>query len=75
MQTYEGYYEDGIFTPIGKPVDLKGKQRVTLTVVNEPVIDQKANAKAWREFFAALDQIDDEPIPEFERVKFRETDI
>ena len=70
-QTYEGYFENGQFYPIDA-VNIQGRRRVILTVFNEPVSEQKetSQAKAWREFFEAVNASDEE-IPEtFERVSF-----
>ena len=33
------------------------------------------HAEAWREFLSAISSISDEPIQEFERVRFKEIDI
>ncbi len=78
MQAYEGYLEDDRFYPIGQPVGLKGRRHVIITVLEEPRRDVKENtqAKAWREFFEAVNA-DDEPIPDtFKRVNFsREVDL
>ena len=70
-QTYDGYFENGQFCPIGE-VNIHGRRRVTLTVFNEPVPEQKetSQAKAWREFFEEVNA-SGEKIPEtFERVNF-----
>lgn len=70
-QTYDGYFENGQFYPIGK-FDIQGRRRVTLTVFNEPMPERKetSQAKAWREFFEAVNTSEEE-IPEtFERINF-----
>ena len=36
MQEYEGYFENGRFTPIGKSVNIRGRRRVVLKVFDEP---------------------------------------
>ena len=41
MQAYEGYLEDGRFCPIGQPVNLAGRRRVVVTVVEEAVTATK----------------------------------
>ena len=78
MQAYEGYFENGLFYPIGAPVSIQGRRRVILTVLDEPVSENKETpqAKAWREFFNAVN-LSNEEIPEtFERINFtREVDI
>ena len=71
VQTYEGYFENGQFYPIGT-ADIQGRRRVILTVFDEPGSEQKetSQAKAWREFFEAVNTSDEE-IPEtFEKVSF-----
>lgn len=52
MQAYEGYLEDGRFYPIGQPVKIKGRHRVILTVLDEPVtVHNKNDDKVfWAEF-------------------------
>ena len=40
LQTYEGYWENDRFYPIGQPVHKTGKQKVILTFLNEPVVQQ-----------------------------------
>jgi hypothetical protein len=77
MQTYEGYYEEGRFYPIGQMSGLSGRRRVLITILDEPEHD---NATARRlsaidGFFAAIDA-SEEDVPEFERVRFnREVDL
>jgi hypothetical protein len=77
MQTYEGYYEEGRFYPIGQTSHLSGRRRVLITILDEP---EQNNATARRlmaidDFFTAIDA-EEEDIPEFERVKFnREVDL
>jgi hypothetical protein len=77
VRTYEGYYEEGRFYPIGQISSLPSRQRVLITVLDEPEQD---NATARRlaaidGFFAAIDA-SEEDVPEFERVKFnREVDL
>jgi len=77
LQAYEGYLEEGRFIPIGSSVSIQGRRRVIVTVLDEPVAeqDETLQAKAWREFFEAVNASDEE-IPEtFERVNFsREVD-
>ncbi|MCL2010407.1 MAG: hypothetical protein FWG71_07660 [Synergistaceae bacterium] len=70
-QTYEGYIENGQFYPIGE-VNIQGRRRVTLTVFNEPIPEQKetSQAEAWREFFEAVNASDEEVPETFERVSF-----
>lgn len=41
---------------------------------DEPIAKSK-NAEAWQEFLAEIKKIDNEPITEFERIKFRKVEI
>lgn len=70
MQTYEGYLEGGRFYPIGQPVQIQGRRRVIVTVMDEetPTKKEPANAKAWRAFFDAVNECDEEVPQTFERV-------
>ena len=78
-QAYEGYLDNGQFYPIGPPINVQGRCRVIITVLDEPAPEQKETpqAAAWREFFEAVNAASDEEIPEkFERVNFtREADL
>ncbi len=78
LQAYEGYIEKGHIYPVLPLKEIKGRRRVIITVLDEPANDkkEKPQAKAWREFFEAINE-SDEPIPEtFERVNFtREVDL
>ncbi len=78
LQAYEGYIEKGQIYPMLPLKQIPGRRRVIITVLDEPASDtkEKPQAKAWREFFEAVNA-SDEPIPEtFERVNFtREVDI
>ncbi|MCL1820603.1 MAG: hypothetical protein FWG36_08125 [Oscillospiraceae bacterium] len=72
MQAYEGFFENGRFTPIGQPVSVKGRRRAVMTVFDDTMSSQAETlqAKAWREFFEAVNA-SDEAMPEtFERVNF-----
>jgi hypothetical protein len=40
MQAYEGYFEDGRFTPIGASARITGRRRVIMTVLDEPVPEE-----------------------------------
>jgi hypothetical protein len=71
MQTYEGYYEEGRFYPIGQMTGLSGRQRVLITILDEPEHDNATARRlaAINDFFAAIDA-SEENVPEFERIKF-----
>jgi len=79
MQAYQGYYENGQFTPVGH-VKLPRHARAILVIADDvkPVTQGAENAKrltALNEFFATV-AASDEEVPEFERVKFtREVDL
>ena len=75
MQAYEGYLDNGRFIPIGKPVNFSEKRRVILTVFDEPVEEKSINTEAWKEFLSAIKCINDEPVPEIEKIKLREIEI
>ena len=73
-QAYEGYFENGLFFTSGKSMTLPERRRVYITVLDETVT-RNDNAEAWRIFLDEINQIDDEPLQEFERVSFREAAI
>jgi len=78
MESYEGFYEDGRFYPVGQTINIKGRRRVKLTVVEEPIAEQSetSQAAAWREFFEAVNSSSEEVPETFERVNLaRETAI
>jgi len=43
-------------------------------ILDEPITENE-NAEAWQEFFTEIKKIDNEPLAEFERIKFREVEI
>ena len=73
-QAYEGYFENGSFYTAGRTVRIPERQRVYITVLDEPV-SVNENAEAWQDFLAEIKRIDSEPLMEFERVSFREVEI
>lgn len=75
MQAYEGYLDNGQFIPIGQPINFPGKCRVILTVFDEPLQEENQHAEVWSEFLSAIKNIDDEPIPVFERITLKGIDI
>jgi len=78
MQAYEGYFENGKFYSVGQSIQIPERQRVILTVLDEPITEHKENeqARAWRDFFNTINASDEE-IPEtFERFSIsREVEI
>jgi len=73
-QAYEGYFENGQFHTAGQAIRIPERKRVFLTVLDEPVTDNN-HIEAWQEFLRDIKNIDNEPLAEFERVKFREEEI
>ena len=78
LQAYEGYLEKGRFYPIGPPINVQGRRRVIITVLDEPTPEQKETpqANAWREFFETVNASNEEIPQTFERVNFtRDIDL
>ncbi len=73
-QAYEGYFENGNFYTSGQAIRIPERKRVYITVLDEPVFNHE-NAEAWREFLSEIKKIDDEPLTEFEPIKFKEGEI
>ena len=69
MQAYEGYFDNGRFIPFGA-ANIPNRRKVILTVLDEQVqkLSENAHAKAWREFFEAMDQCDEPLGAEFDEV-------
>jgi len=78
LQAYEAYIDMGQIFPINIPFKAMKRHKAIITILEEPVIHKETtadlHATAWEEFFAAIENCDEE-VPEFERVKFREADI
>ena len=72
MEAYEGYYEDGRFYPVGQTITIKGRRRVRMTVIEEPVTEQKetTQAAALREFYETVNTSSEEVPETFEKVNF-----
>jgi hypothetical protein len=62
-RTYEGYFENGRFYPIGQ-MGIQGRCRVIVTVLDEPHRDEaQPNPTAWLdEFNRLLDESGDEKL-------------
>jgi len=73
-QAYEGYFENGSFYTAGQVISIPERQRVYITILDE-LIPENENAEAWQDFLTEIQKIDNEPLTEFERVKFREVEI
>ena len=50
LQAYEGYLDKGRFYPIGSPVNIQGRCRVIVTVLDKPTNEK-------RDTWAELDEI------------------
>ena len=78
MQAVEGYFENGHFYPVGQLTAIHGRRRAIVTILDEPARDEDVSkgihAGAWHEFLGDIKKIKAEPLPEFERVQFRESD-
>ena len=70
-QAYEGYFKNGLFYTAGRNIRIPERRRAIITILDEPMT-RNENAEAWREFLDEIAKIDDEPLTEFEQVKFRE---
>jgi len=83
MQAYEGYLENGRFTPIEMPMSIIGRRKVIMTVLNEPAQDSKQNkhASSWKKFLNEIKECNEPLGDDFdkimsERVSFkRELDL
>ena len=73
-QAYEGYFENGTFYTAGQTIRIPERQRIYITILDEPIASNE-NAEAWQEFLSDIKKIDNEPLTEIERVKFREIEI
>ena len=77
MQACEGYFENNRFFQTKGSIRIPDRRRVVITVLDEHVQDDdiKKRVAALDEFFEVIKNCN-EPVPEFERVKFnREVDI
>jgi len=73
LQAYKGYFEQGRFYTEGTAIPIPERRQITL-IIDEPTTVNE-NGEAWQEFLQAIKKIDNEPLTEFERVKFREVEI
>jgi len=73
MQACEGYVENGQFYPVGTLIQSPGRFRAILTVLDEPTLDDETSKRlaAIDKFFDEIESCD-EPVPEFERLRFKE---
>ena len=61
LQAYEGYLEKGHFYPLGPPLNIQGRRRVIITILDEPV-DEKPDT--WAELDKIISEMDE--LPRFE---------
>ena len=77
MQSYEGYFENGRFYAVGRQAayHIEGRRRAIITILDEPAKEEvrleAEHAKAWREFFEAVNSSDEEIPDTFEKVNFK----
>jgi len=71
---YEGYFENGKFYANGSVISIPDRQHVYITIL-EKHVQKNEHAEAWQDFLEGIKNVDNEPVGEFERVKFREADI
>ncbi|MCL2054553.1 MAG: hypothetical protein FWG90_09025 [Oscillospiraceae bacterium] len=78
-QAYEGYFKNGSFFTAGQTMRIPENRRIYITILDEPARDEaivaNEHAEAWQDFLDGIKSVDNEPLPEFERVTFREVDI
>jgi len=77
LQAYKGYFDNGLFySTAGRVINLPERKEVTI-ILDEPIVDDEhaKHLEAWQTFLQAMQEIDDEPLPPLERVKFREVEV
>ena len=57
MQAYEGYIENGQFTPIGLSARITGRRRVIMTMLDEPAEIEATEEMPRRDYLAVLDEL------------------
>lgn len=72
LQAYEGYLEKNHFYPIGSPINMRGRHRVIVTLLDEqnPADEKVLRVAALDKFFAEINASDEEVPETFERVNF-----
>jgi len=85
MQAYRAYYEGGQVIPLGNPAIPEGSELIitilepsarTLTTAKNVTSDRgNCNQIEAMHRFCEENRDCDEPVPEFERIKFREIEI
>ena len=74
MQAYRARYERGRVVPLGNPAIPEGSELI-VTVLEESPDDISRRQRTAMARFREEIRNSDEPVPEFERVKFREMEI
>ena len=76
-QAYEGYFENGQFYPTEQTINISGRRRAFITILDELEKDKTIERRlAAIDRFLTIIESSDEEIPEFERVRFaREVDL
>ena len=72
MQAVKGYIENGQFFPIGTVVQLPGRIKAVLAILDEPVEvwGLESEMDFWRGIDRLVDDAADEEMPDFPRLNF-----
>ena len=73
VQAYEGFLEGGQIFPLIPLVNVKGRRRVIITVLDEPIEENQPSPPEWlNEFNRLLDESGDEKLrmEDFPRADF-----
>ena len=72
MQAVKGYVENGQFFPIERVVQLPGRIKAVLTILDEPAEAFKPNNELdfWKDIDRLVDAAADEKMPDFPRLNF-----
>ena len=77
LQAYKGYFEQGNFYAAGKAITIPERQQVTLIFEEEQPHDDTLDEHlaAMENFINAMQAIDEEVPPSFERIELREVEV
>jgi hypothetical protein len=76
MQAYEGYFENGQFYTAGRILRIPERRRAIVNILDDEISqDIEERLKEFDAIAQAIEAAADEPMPEIERIKFREADI
>ncbi|MCL2198760.1 MAG: hypothetical protein FWB80_07540 [Defluviitaleaceae bacterium] len=72
MQAVKGYVENGQFFPLGTVMQLPGRIKAVLTVLDEPAEVGKTENELdfWRRIDSLVDEATSEKLPDFPRLNF-----